>query len=114
MRILLLSLALVGCATPAQRAASLDSPTLCYIHYAGSVSDKQATAPELRARGFTCTPEAVQQGQQNYQALQAQQARRGEALDALGAALILQGTAPSPAVTCTTVGNYPHQITTCR
>ena len=93
-----------ACATPQQRAARLSSPTLCYVNYAGDGNDKAVTSAELARRGFTCKPEDVAWGAQEW--AQLKQRQQAAASDAAAAAALWAATrpqapaAPAPPINC--------------
>lgn len=100
MRFAMLPLiAVVGCATapvketPYQLSKRLGSPTLCYVHYAGSVSDKQLVSTELGLRGFVCTEQDIRDGERYWNAIQSEQAQmaaQSQAENALSKARALE------------------------
>lgn len=61
-----LSLALAGCASLAQIAATSSNERLCYMEGAGPES-RAAAVRELAARGYTCRPGDAQRGRSEYQ-----------------------------------------------
>lgn len=100
--VLIASCLVMGCAGPMtmeQRAARLDSQSLCYIAYAGTLSEIQTAKPELARRGFNCTEHDIRSGQINITARD--QARQQQAADqaAIGAALIMNSRPPAPVIT---------------
>lgn len=121
-------LLLAACATAPRSAfppiANMHSPTLCYVHYAGNVIEKQAAQDELGRRSFTCTARDLQEGREQWDRMaeaslqmqaQDRSSRVGDA--ALGLGLILLSRPPPPApppapIHCYTSPNG--QITTCR
>jgi hypothetical protein len=88
MRALIAALFLAACATPAQRAASLSSPALCYVAYAGNANDRQVVRAELAARGFTCSRDDVVMGQRDFQAWRDREAQRRAAAAEIGSRLL--------------------------
>lgn len=98
---------LTGCAATIQQqqrlAGRLESPTLCYVVYAGNQTDKAVAGAELRNRGFTCSQRDIEAGQVGWQNFQA--SRQAQADRDLATGLYLLNSSrppPSPQVICTT------------
>jgi hypothetical protein len=112
----------VGCAaappSPQQVANRLTSPALCYVNFAGNVTDKQVSSAELRARGFTCGAEHLPEGKLDFErwqasnaALAANKAAADEARKAAAREMGMRLLTPTPRpVQCYT---NPYGLTTC-
>jgi hypothetical protein len=58
--------------TKAEVAGMLSSPALCYVEYAGDATDKIAARQQLAARGgFSCGPDQIREGKDDFRAFQA-------------------------------------------
>lgn len=116
-----------GCVTPQMQqqrrdnlARTMSSPALCYINYAGDGTDKATAAPELASRGFTCTPQDLVMGQQDYMALQANRHAQQQ-IDLKAAAALLNNARPpiyvppiQAPLNCTSQTINGRTYTTCR
>jgi hypothetical protein len=104
---ILLTLWLMGCATPAERVVRMSYADLCYRTVYGDPAMSNAAHAELERRKLRCEPGMAA----------AEASRRDAANQAIGDAsmrLITPPPAPPAPVTCVTTGRAPYQITTCR